>query len=431
MNRHTVAEHKNEFERQLVVRKNGFALPDDTLSFYCRFSDGREISMHESYVKYKSFFDRTDSLLQLIDADYQRYKDELLQPAVDQLLTPYYMSQYEVSNNDYRKFVNWVRDSVAFRMLYDSLPPAEALKLLDITKEKLKKSPYKTEKAVDPANKRENLDVFRFNYHALDSKKSSFYDRDPYMHYLDSLYYPQNVRFYKRREVNISKLVYVSEATSPTPVYPDTLCWLRDSTYSYFDPLCNMYYWHPVFGNRPVVGLSEAQMKAYCDWLTRRMNESLADENYTVSVRLPELYHYEMAVKTCTNPVRRQTIDVFADAPFIIRRTAEESMEFMNRPGPVLIDPSKIQDELVRKHYEWERANQTTPVYSLTGGVSEYCFENDFDTMMTVLGGNRNLGLVDPHENQLNTVFYRQKIPVRGQSSTVGFRTIFYIIPKR
>ena len=28
-------------------------------------------------------------------------------------------------------------------------------------------------------------------------------------------------------------------------VYPDTLCWIRDFTYSFNDPQASLYFWHP------------------------------------------------------------------------------------------------------------------------------------------------------------------------------------------
>ena len=38
-------------------------------------------------------------------------------------------------------------------------------------------------------------------------------------------------------------------------VYPDTLCWIRDFTYSFNDPQASLYFWHPSFDDYPVVGV--------------------------------------------------------------------------------------------------------------------------------------------------------------------------------
>jgi hypothetical protein len=47
--------------------------------------------------------------------------------------------------------------------------------------------------------------------------------------------------------------------------------------------------------------------------------------------------------------------------------------------------------------------------------------------LMTVLGGNRTIGLVDKHENQLNTIFYQQQLPADKGSSMIGFRPVIYL----
>jgi hypothetical protein len=444
LNRHTVKEHENEFRRIRITEShsetNGvvdgvmIASPDesDTISFVYRDSTGRENRITEYYVKYESFFDRTDSLMHLLDTQYEQYRADVLQPHVTQLLTPFYMSRIEIRNSDYRQFVRWVADSIAFAILYDSLPPEQALELLDITKAKMEQFHHMHGRTspVDPRLKEENLRFFGFDYHALDSRKGSFYGKELYYQYLDSFYYPQPARFYQRREINTTKLIYRSRE-SPTPVYPDTLCWLRDSTYSAYDPMCNMYFWHPVYDNYPVVGLSEAQMQAYCHWLTRRRNEELEDQDFAVFFTLPELVHYEMAVKASTIRSRVNTVDAYPDAPFIVRRPVVESMTFARRVFPPSEYHGNVGDEPLRKFFDWEHMNQTFPIHYLSFGVSEYCRMDDSDSLMTVLGGNRYLGVVDPHENQLNATFFQQTVPASGGSSTTGFRTIMYILPKR
>ncbi len=58
-------------------------------------------------------------------------------------------------------------------------------------------------------------------------------------------------------------------------VYPDTLCWVRDFTYSFNDPMTNMYFWHPAYDNYPVVGLTWVQARAFCVWRTQKLNNWL------------------------------------------------------------------------------------------------------------------------------------------------------------
>ena len=50
------------------------------------------------------------------------------------------------------------------------------------------------------------------------------------------------------------------------PVYPDTLCWIRDFSYSYNEPLTYKYFSHPGFADYPVIGVSWDQARAFCHW---------------------------------------------------------------------------------------------------------------------------------------------------------------------
>jgi hypothetical protein len=52
-------------------------------------------------------------------------------------------------------------------------------------------------------------------------------------------------------------------------VYPDTLCWVRDYTYSYHDPMAENYFWHTAYDNYPVVGVTWCQAKAFSVWRTQ------------------------------------------------------------------------------------------------------------------------------------------------------------------
>jgi len=396
----------------------------DSIRFNYRTTDGLEQQLSESYVKYNSFLREQHNLLQSLEADFQNDRATRVQPLITEWLQSFYLAQAEVSNVEYRQFVHWVRDSLAFCRLYDSLPPQEAVQLLKCTK--------KQRSQLNPAQKDENKALYGFDFHALDKKGTSFYQNESYMPYLDSMYYPAAVRFYKRREFNPTKWIYQSTKTSPTPIFPDTLCWVKEEIRADYESFTHMYFWHPAYDNYPVVGVNEAQMKAYCDWLQRQKNAELSDAPYTIRVELPNLYQYEMSVKYCSSVDRRNTIDTKATTPFIIHRTNNESIVFIQPIYPKILDKSYLNNELYRKLIAWQTANETFPIWNLAGNVSEYCAplnpELDEDSeQMTVLGGNRLIGLVDPNENQFNTVFYPQTLLSTSGYSTVGFRTVLFL----
>jgi len=52
-------------------------------------------------------------------------------------------------------------------------------------------------------------------------------------------------------------------------IYPDTLVWVRDFTYSYNEPMTRNYFSHPSFDDYPVVGVDWKQANAFNDWRTK------------------------------------------------------------------------------------------------------------------------------------------------------------------
>lgn len=52
-------------------------------------------------------------------------------------------------------------------------------------------------------------------------------------------------------------------------IYPDTLCWVRDFTYSSKSSMTQNYFWNTAYDNYPVVGVTWSQAKAFSVWRTQ------------------------------------------------------------------------------------------------------------------------------------------------------------------
>ena len=237
----------------------------------------------------------------------------------------FWMDETEITNSEYRQFVNWVRDSIAYSLLieeegtdseyalqpkYESddetvlinwkkripwenrfipdEPMAEILAPMfyDEGRGSLKTTALRyhytwvnIDQAVKVANK---FDVARGRY-----PKGASIRVDSFWVENDEIYYETIERPLRQpSDINTNGIICV---------YPDTMVWARDFEYSYNDPLLYSYFNSPSYSEYPVVGVTWEQAHAFCHWRTQllRSQQSVVVNSY----RLPTEAEWEYAAR--------------------------------------------------------------------------------------------------------------------------------------
>jgi formylglycine-generating enzyme required for sulfatase activity len=252
----------------------------------------------------------------------------------------------EITNGEYKQFVHWVRDSIARTQLARMEVDVLGVEAEDAKYFTVKYDPYN--EAADPdtvlnwkvkipwnakwtyegdeeenatylavnsvfyqsGDKTEerqlNAHVMNYSYKwlARDQAKrpgNSFNPKTGKYHdwaevRIDTAYYDETGKIVN--EVKTKKLRQRRDLISRRiiNIYPDTMCWMTEFTYSYNEPAMLNYFSHPSYGYFPVVGVTWEQAQAFCHW-RNEMYKHVSKMPRAQEYRLPTEAEWEYAAR--------------------------------------------------------------------------------------------------------------------------------------
>jgi len=251
----------------------------------------------------------------------------------------FWMDITEVTNDEYKQFLYYVRDSIIRERLAD--PSYGGNELFKITEDREGNpiTPYldwsrsipSTKRAteeellaiesvyyIDPIDGTRKLDPkqmnYRYEWYDYKSAAQRKNQLDPEKRNLntDINTNPNEVILITKDTAYITETGMIVNETITRPlsgpwdflntyivnIYPDETCWINDFEYANNESYLKMYFNNPSYGNYPVVGVSWEQAKAFCAWRSENAKKSMNVKNAQFEpYRLPTESEWEFAAR--------------------------------------------------------------------------------------------------------------------------------------
>lgn len=265
--------------------------------------------------------------------------------------------------------------------------------------------------------------------------------------FLESPFYIQ------RHEVtNLEYLTFLNDTTSKQKkeanltkkwLSPDESVWFNPGTFN--EPYRSFYFKHKAYSNYPVVGVSQYQATAYCNWLEEKLNTEFANvipKGYTIIVDLPTAAEFYTAVDECilkphrsnysrayhfSSPVFRYIFETMPPNSVNFREASTDRMATLCNSHNLNV--TSVEQEIPKGYLN---------VHHLLGNVSEWTstramghLYNNKDYIYTTLG-KIIPNLEETHKPEVLSTYLRSEPSLQSHFVIKGgswYEDLFYLDP--